>query len=94
MEQVTGIGGFFLDDLDAIAEQLRSAGGAVDVDPSATRTAASPSFAIQRETASSSGSRWPRVDRTTNATARVPGAAARRDVRARDVERRAHRDSL
>ena len=49
---------FRVDDLDAIVEQLRSAGETVSVDPSATRTAASPRFATPRATAFSSGSRW------------------------------------
>ena len=50
--------GFRVDDLDAMAEQLRRAGESVDIDPSATRMAASLRSATPRAIASNSGSPW------------------------------------
>ena len=46
---------FRVDDLDTMADQLRRSGETVDVDPQRSPTAASPSSAIRRATASSSG---------------------------------------
>ena len=88
---------FRVADLEAMVEQLRAAGESVDVDPERTRTVSSPRCATRRETASSSGSRWGRLEldvpppaRPSAATsptrpdARAPRAAHARLIWARD----------